>query len=361
MQDTASPEYAYFQDEWRTTPHLDLSEHLRELKGFDGLDVTTPHKSFAQACWATKSFADYWMYCIDKSLRALHDAGVPIGIYVDNAGGYTCNNPYHVHVGSDRVGGPIGPGMREWTKRLRNVVKSIDPQGHIVIHQSGFRSMVVWSMADALVEGEQYTANWRNYIASRPELTNNDCYPTVLPLDRFRASYSKSLWGPIHVFLTQFGGEPVADRKLRRHLSGLSWVHDTPLWGEIWPTDVWFRLADWGWDEQVEFAAYWNSGDLFSLDAGGIKEVVASLWYRTDGKLAAIIFNDTDASAEARLTIHADRFPVKLNPFTKAVDISSPDDILEETKKESDVFPVRNGSVDVTLRPRDYRFLVFQE
>jgi len=364
MQDTASPEYAYFQDEWRTTPHLDLSAHLRELKDFNGFDKPTSHKSFGQACWATRGVADYWMYCIDKCLRRVHAKGVPIGIYVDNAGGYECNNPYHVHVGFEKahggVRGSIGPGMREWTKRLRNVVKSIDPEGHVVIHMSGFRSMPVWSMADVLVEGEQYTANWHNYTASRPELTNNDCYPTVLPLDRFRASYASRLWGPLHVFLTQFGGNPVQDRKLRRHLSGLAWVHDTPLWGEIWPNDVWFKLAEWGWDETVEFVGYWNSGELFSLDAGGIENIVASLWYREDGKVVAMIFNDTDKAAKATLKINADKFPVKIMNITKAVDISSPDELIEPDKKESDAFKVQNGAVTARLRARDYRFLMFE-
>jgi len=365
VQDTTSPEYAYFQDEWRITPrqpHLDLTAYLRELKDFNGLDKTTSHKSFGQTCWATEGVTDYWMYCIDKCLRRLHDKGIRVGIYVDNTDAYGCNNPYHAHVGSTEVDSGVMMGFREWTKRLRNVIRSIDPEGHLVIHQSGSRMMSVWSMADVLVEGEQYTSNWRGYIAGRPELTDGDCYPTVLPLNRFRASYSTKLWGPVHAFLCQFwGNKPVPSRKMYRHLSGLCWVHDTPLWGEITPIDIWFKLADWGWDEKVEFIGYWNSGDLFSLDSGGMESVVASLWYRTDGKLVAIIFNDTDKPAKAKLTLNPDKFPVKLKDFTKAVDISSPDEVLEEKKKKSDVFKVQNGSVSVELRARDYRFLMFEE
>ena len=56
-----------------------------------------------------------------------------------------------------------------------------------------------------------------------------------------------------------------------------------------------------------------------------------------------------------------DKFPVKLNAFTKAFDISRPDPLIEPDKKESDSFAVQNYSVTVEVKPRDYRFLRFDE
>ena len=74
-----------------------------------------------------------------------------------------------------------------------------------------------------------------------------------------------------------------------------------------------------------------------------------------------MIVNDTDEPAKATLTVNADKIPVKLKPFTKAVDIATPDDVLQPDKKESDVFAIQNLSVSVDIPRRDYRFLMFEE
>jgi hypothetical protein len=254
-------------------------------------------------------------------------------------------------------------------------VRRHQPDALIAVHQSGFRAMGIWSLADTLVEGEQYTSNWRGHIASQPELTDNDCYPTVLPLDRVRASYAGGLWGPRHVFLTQFWNDPrqkekeYADehghpapsyQRRMRHLSGLMRVHDTPLWGEMTPNEVWFRLVDGGYDETVEFIPYWAPEGRITWDAGGRERVVASGWFRPDGKLLVLVFNDTDEPARVRLTLHPDRFPVALPAFTKATDLSSPDPVLDEGETAPPSWEVRDHTVEVEVRARDYRLLRYE-
>jgi len=384
--DAASREYAYFQDEWRMVPgqpHLDLTEYLDDLKGFEGLDATPAQTKFANGvCYASRGATDYFMYCLEKAERVFHDYGMAVGVYVDTTGHYECANPYHGHgyVDDEGVRRTKQPFLeqREWAKRLHGVMKGIDPDALIVIHMSNNRSMGMWSLADVIVEGEQFSAAWKGYMAQHPELTMNDCFPTILPLDRFRATFAKGLTGLDAGYLSQMWEDkrqkeveffkkhgykkmPPSRQRRDRHLCGLTWVHDTPIWGEIIPVDVWCRLAEWGWDESVEFVGYWDTKGKFTLDTGGVKNIVASVWYRPDGKLVAIVFNDTDNAARAALKIHRDRFPVTLKNFSRAIDISSPDEVLDEGKKESDTFPVQDYSVTVDLRPRDYRFLMFEE
>jgi len=380
-----SREYAYFQDEWRVTPtqaHLDLTDNLDDLKDWNGVDETPMQDEFASICWAAEGVQDYWMYCIEKAMKNFRRHGLPAAVYIDNTGLYKCNNPYHGHGYIDDEGVRRAKheflGHRQWTMRLANIIRSVDPEGgHIVVHMSNFRPIGIWSAVDILVEGEQFTAAWSRYIADKPNLTFNDCYPRIMPLERFRSTFAKQLYGVDVAFLSQLWVDrrqkedeyykkhgsrtpPPGRRRRYRHLSGLCWVHDSPIWGEIEPIDAWFKLVDWGWDEKVEFIGYWNTRGAYELDAGGEKNIVASVWYRPEGKLAAIIFNDTDEPRRATLRINAEKFPVSLKSFTKAVDASTPDDVLEKDRKESDAFAVRDGVVKVDVKPRDYRFLIFE-
>ena len=243
--------------------------------------------------------------------------------------------------------------------------------------------MAVWSMADVLFDGEQFTARWRRHIADRPELTLNDCYPTVLPLDRVRASYAGTLWGPQPVFFTWFDtdarqGEDVFRKQIGwerhpptfyrriRYGTGLMLVHDTFFWwwGEFGicgaNRNVWARRARWGWDETVTFVPYWDDKGLIELESPDRENIVASAWFRPDGNLMAIIFNNTDEVASVRLKVNARRFPVELKAFSRAEDITSPVPALDPGATEADRYDYSDGGLDVDMRPRDFRLLVFE-
>jgi len=194
-----------------------------------------------------------------------------------------------------------------------------------------------------------------------------------------RATYAGSLWGPQPVFLSQFWtdarlGEDVKRKETgdpgptyyqrMRYSTGLMLAHDAQFWGEFYACGVkeepGLKRALWGYDETVEFIPYWDSRKLIEVEGTAQGTAVVSAWLRPDGKLMAIVLNTANAAATVPVKVNVEKFPVKLLPFTKAVDITSPVLSLEPEATQSATYPYQDGRMNVELRPRDFRLLVFE-
>jgi len=357
-----SPEYALFWKEWGGQYYDCLGEYDRDLSAYRGAEKRPPG-DWTEVDWSKRSWQDFYFYSMDKALSAFAKEGVRVGVYVD------CTQ----HGGDPRP-------YRQWMQRLYEVVRKYSPEGLIVVHVSGDRRMAVWGMADIVVEGEQYSSNWLAYIANKPDLTLNDCYPTVLPLDRMRATYAATLWGPQEVFLSQFWTDPRQQEDVRRkekgdpgpsyykrmrYITGLMLLHDTPFWGEFYACgvkeDPWVKRARWGYDDTVMFIPYWDSRGMLEVEAPDKTNVVASAWLRPDGNLMAIVFNNATNAVAVRLKVNARMFPVPLKAFTRAVDITSPVAAFNPDATKPDTYESKEGVLELDMRPRDFRLLVFEQ
>lgn len=356
-----SPEYALFWKEWGGQYIEGVEDHVRDLATYRGADVRPPGV-WTGVDWTRRSWQDFFFYGLDKVLAVFAAEGVRVGIYVD------C---------TDHHGDPAP--YRPWMQRLYQVTRKHSPDGIIMVHMSGDRRMAVWGLADRLAEGEQYSANWGAYIADKPELTLNDCHPTVLPLNRMRATYAGTLWGPQPVFLSQFWTDPRQQEDVKRketgdpgptyyrrmrYSTGLMMAHDAQFWGEFYACcakeEPGLKRALWGFDETVEFIPYWDERKLIEVEGAARDTAVVSAWLRPEGNLMAIVLNTANAAATVPVKVNADKFPVKLLPFSKAVDITSPVPALEPEATQPAAYPYRDGVLEVDMRPRDFRLLVFE-
>jgi len=356
-----TPEYALFWKEWGGQHLEELEEYAIDLSAYEGADKR-PAGRWMDVDTTRESWQDFYFYSLDKLLSAFGREGVRVGVYVD------CT----FHQGDPRP-------YRRWVQRLYQVTRKHSPDGLIIIHMSGDRKMAIWGMVDILVEGEQYTANWSAYIGDKPELTMNDCHPTVLPLDRMRATYASTLWGPQEVFLSQLWTDPRQQEDVRRkekgdpgpsyykrmrHSTGLMLVHDTPFWGEFYgcgvKEDPWVKRARWGYDKTVQFIPYWDSKGMFEVESPDTTNIVASAWLKPDGNLMVVLFNNTKANAVVNVKLHPEKFPVQLRKFIKAVDITSPVPAFDPKATKPDAYECKEGVLEVDMRPRDFRLLVFE-
>ena len=142
-------------------------------------------------------------------------------------------------------------------------------------------------------------------------------------------------------------------------------AHDAQFWGEISVVgakeDPWVKRARWSYDDTVEFIPYWDNRGMFEVQSPDKDKIVASAWLRPDGNLMAIIFNDTDKAALVRLKLNEPNFPVVLKKVARAVDITSPVEAFNPEATEPDTYEYKAGVIEVDMRARDFRLLVFEE
>ena len=356
-----SPEYALFWKEWGGQYYDYLDQYKLDLASYRGAPARPPGR-WTEVSFAVRSYQDFFIYSLDKLLSACAAEGVPVGWYFD-CNWYGPNNPY-----------PDPRPYRQFLWRLYQVTRKHSPDSIILSHMSGDRRMAIWSMVDVLFEGEQFSAAWSGHMAHNPELSVDDCYPTLLPLDRVRASYAGTLWGPQPVFFTQFEldhprwprGPGKNPWDVMRYGVGLMLAHDTIFCGKAGGgepfankgEDPWIKRARWGYDETVKFIPYWDNKGMLEVESPDKKNIVASAWFRPDGNLMVIVFNNTDNPALVRLTVNEQKFPVKLRAFSSAEDITSPSQTSDATSP--DVYEYKKGVLEVDIRPRDYRLLIFR-
>lgn len=382
--DGNTPEYVYYQNEWSpdgtATPNLAAPTRLiRDYPGHDG----TVEPRMARCTASSLSYREFYSYWLDKVFTAYQSVSnpPPVWVYFDNSGIAGSRNPY---LGCDRPGSLDALlATREYMKRMRTIVHGHSPRNTVTVHNSGARVAAVYGLCDVWIEGEQFTAAWADAMVNNPALTFNDCYPTVLSLDKVRAMYNPHVWTP-YAFLSQFWsdvrqkedehraahppppgqpyrGTPTQQRRFR-YLSGLMRVNDVSLWGELTPpVPTYARMIEWGWGDQVEFVPYWNPRGAFEFEPGESNNVAVSAWYRPDGGLLMAVFNGGKAAATVRIRLHPKRFPVALRPFVSAFDMTSPDPVLDEAGTAPETFSVRDNALSVPVRAEDYRLLRFDE
>jgi len=383
LGDAGTPEYAYYQNEWSWdgTSAPNILSPTKLIKDYAGHDGKVDY-GMAKVNIEAKSYREFYYYYLDKTLSVMQTVTnpPPVWVYYDNSGLVSADNPY---AGNP----PHKPGdlstflaFRDFLKHTWVIVHSHDPRNYVTIHNSGSRLACAYSFCDVWIEGEQFTSWWSSMMSNDPKLTMNDCYPTVLSLDKVRAMFNSRVWSQ-YLFLSQFWiderqkedeyrkahpGPPVqippSMQRRYRYLSGLMRVNDTPLWGELTPAlPAYTRMVEWGWDDSIEFIGYWNSKGAFEFSPGESDKVAVSAWYRPDGKLVMCVFNGQKQPVTVNITLHPEKFPVKLRAFTKALDMTTPDPVLEEGKNAPDSFPIQNNALSIPVRAEDYRMLRFDE
>ncbi|MDD5705105.1 MAG: DUF6067 family protein [Kiritimatiellae bacterium] len=349
--DGNTPEYRLYERDWtsETGKYLDYSA----IKGRDQVVM-------ASVCPAAASYRDFYVYYLDKSLRALQRGAhaPPMGaLYFDVPMVWSCNNRAH---GCDGVTPVLG--VREYMKRIYTACKAISPSLYVTVHNSGMPWMATYAFADIMVEGEQFASAWEGRLHADATLPAD--YTRLLTPDILRAEFQSSLWGPQSMFLTEqwiwyarikdWGREPHPPlEQSMRHISGLLLAHDILMWGNPAP-DPWIQraLRRWGWDDRVEFLPYWRNAKHVRADTGGVTPVLISLFKRPAG-LIAVVMNDSDREAFVQIELDLNALGLGDAGFYRACDVGHP-----PLKTPSYAF--REGRVErVRVPARDYVMLQF--
>jgi len=297
--DANTPEYRKYRFEWKSTPG-NAPYVPPDPKDRDKI-------IFGSACHQSRSFNDCLVWYLDKTLRYLSDNGkIPIHGYQDCGGHPWCSNTLH---GCPAQGHFPILANREHAKRVYRMFKAINPLNQVYIHTGGSSAMNWCGFFDAMIEGEQFTADYLAAIAHDPRLPKD--YTRLINLERCRAQLQPYAWGPDRIYLWQFWQwmekEPDAARGARGHIWGLQLVHDTPVWACRTPLCVARAIGALHWGQQVEFIPYWRKQTGIEVHAA-VSPVVVSAWQRGKGNLVTIVLNDSDRIATGQLKIDFARF-----------------------------------------------------
>ncbi len=360
-----SPEYRYYQLDWRVTP-----------PAWADLEPITDRNQWMNGyvCPGSRGYQDFYLYYLDKSLRELgRGPNAPwYGLYFDNSAVWLCGNRAHGCGYSDDAGNwqPAVPilASREYMKRVYVAAKAVDPRNVVTVHMSGLPWMAYWAFADIMIEGEQFASYWEGKRAADPQFPLD--YSRMLPLDTMRAQYVPSLWGTQTMFLPEQGvvfnkdpgwlehqkthpGETYAPyAQSMQHLSGLLLLHDVIQWGGPDPAPWAFRaMTAWGWDDDTEFLPYWKNGNVAKVDSGGVDPVVCSLYTRPH-KLLAVLMNDSDQDANVTLQVDMKRLGLEDAGFYSVYDMLNPPLRLP-------VWRLDDGKITVPVAKRSYRLLQY--
>jgi len=300
--DANTPEYRTYRFEWKPVPGN---------APYVPPDPKTRDKLiFGSVCHNSRSYRDFYAWCLDKALRYVSDNGkIPVSGYQDCGGVFLCMNTLH---GCPADGHTTILADREWAKRIYTIFKTISPLNQLYVHTGGVSTMSSHSFFDMMTEGEQFTAGYLAARVNDPSLPKD--YTKLLNLERYRAQCQPYAWGPDRYYLTQFWQwmekEPDEARGCIGHLWGLSLCHDTPNWGCWTPACVARAIAELGWDDKVEFIPYWRKQTGIEVKAP-VSPVVASGWQRGQGHLLVMVMNDSDQAAQGELKIDFARFGFK--------------------------------------------------
>ena len=84
-------------------------------------------------------------------------------------------------------------------------------------------------------------------------------------------------------------------------------------------------------------------------------------WLRPDGNLMIIVFNNTDNATAVQLKVNMQKFPITLKKFSRVKDITSPVPDFNPEVAKPDIYEFMAGRLEIDMRPRDFRLLVFEE
>lgn len=352
--DANTPEYRKYRHEWRAVPGD---------APYVPADPETRNKVvMAGICVGAKSYTDFYMYHLDKTMRALSDNGrIPLHAYLDNSGMIYCSNDLHGCPKEGRIG---VLAHREYLKRLYNIVKSVNPLNQIYIHCSGDNRMSSWGFSDVMIEGEQMSSYYMSRLANDPTLPKN--YTKLITLAKARSQFSPLAYGPDRMYLYQFWGwnktEPDEAGPARAHLWGLMMVHDSPCWAAGNADNIVKATEELGWDDKVEFIPYWRKDTGIQV-ASSVQPVVASAWKHGDGNLLVMVFNDSDKADQCQLKIDFAKYGFK-SGVIKCRDhghggLPYPDSLKPQEVKESSL--EMGQPMSINIGERSYRLVRFYE
>ncbi|MCL5674350.1 MAG: DUF6067 family protein [Candidatus Omnitrophica bacterium] len=345
--DANVPEYQQYRFEWSPVPsqavYVATNPKTRNEIDFGAaVRIDSP------------SYADYFMYYLNKAVRYLTDNGkIPISVYYDNSGylPYKGIHPLLAH--------------REFIKRIYIILKSINPLNQVFVHCSGFDDMAAWNFTDWMIEGEQCSAYYDAALANNPKLPKN--YTILLNLPKIRAQFQPYAWGPARMFLYQFWGwnktQPYHGRPARAHLWGLMMVNDASVWAAGTPANIMKAINDLGWDNKVDFIPYWKKNNGIEVSSS-VSPVVASGWKREDGHLLMMVLNNSAQTASCSLKINFQKFgfnpgPVKIKNFGYG-GLGYPKRSYQPQKVEKTSM-LKNKSFTFQLNQHSYILLMFEQ
>jgi len=340
--DANTPEYRTYRHEWRPVPGT---------APYAPPEPETRNKVvMASVCVNSKSYTDFYMYHLDKSVKYLsQDGRYPLHVYLDNSGQITCSNYLH---GCPREGKTGVLAHREYMKRLYNIVKSVNPLNQVLIHCSGDNRMSSWGFSDVMIEGEQMSAHYMSRLANDPSLPKN--YTKLITLAKARSQFQPLAYGPDRFYLYQFWGwnksEPHEAGPARAHLWGLMMMHDSSVWAAGNAANIVKATEELGWDDKVEFIPYWRKNNGLQVRSE-VQPVVASGWKRGNGNLLVMVLNDSDTATSCQLSIDFGKFGFK-GKSLKVSDhghggLAYPDSLLPQEVKESNLQPGQTLGLEV--------------
>ena len=348
--------YRYFYNEWRTVPSS--RPNFKAVEAMTG-EAARKNNS-AQICYGSASYRDWYCYHLDKNLRHWRgeDPQVPVGLYFDTSGPTTCANAHHDH--GVVIDGERKPYLailtwRELSKRLRTIIKAVDPDAWLTVHMSGRPVPAYWGFYDIMIPGEQYAAFF-TFKKAQAEAAGKPWpydYTVMTQLDRVRAEYSSQGFGPAQVFLSEIWnfarGIPEAEQlPALRHLVGLLFVNDIRTWGggrvELEVLEALWR--HFGWDDEIVFHPYWRNQALIQPVPYDENRLVASLFTRR-GRAFLFPFNNTDEAVEMA-------FDLRL----EAVGVGGYAGGFLWDPLGGQRFPLTGTRVTVPVPPRDFRLLL---
>jgi len=354
-----SPEWGYWSTHWTRKP-----------AGI-GKDATTqsmknPHRdTYTTACLDCESFRNFHVWKFADMLNNDREVGISDFYFDGSEGAASCENQAHGCAWLDDYGKKSYNsfavlGSRDTAKRLRNIIKSKNPDSLICFHLTCQRASSAFSFADVIADGEEFFE----------EVAAKESYYDVFNPEMFRARYVSSAWGPQVLMISEFAGslyclrpdrirtwKPTDPESVRaiRHFLGYMMLHDTSIWAQyediLGETQKLWDIQDrFGWDEKVKFVPYWDKSNPVVIVKPMSDRLMLSTYLR-EGKALVVVLNDTDKKED--ITI-------------KIADVGKINAAKNETLKATDAYDrsvkyeIQNNELNLTLSPRELKIFILE-
>jgi len=309
--------------------------------------------TWAFGCMNCQSFLDYSLYYLNQ---AIQDKQIAIeNLYFDMAYARNCNNPLHGCAWVDDFGVRRTTlnlsGTRKFAQQCKSLLQEKSPSGKMMFHVSGEPIPMVCSIADFIIDGEDFVA----------QIAKKESYYDIFTPDVFQTCYTGHKFGSQYAYIPQFGRAAYMFNPSRtdywrkeqkapaavsavRHFIGYCLIHDTVVFSSlgVWPelnklSQIW---QSFGWDEQVSFHPYWQK-PVASSEA----DILIS-GYRRPGRMLLVILNDSDKQRSPLVKL------AELRPQSKISRIYDPENMRE--------FPCLEAGLTLEMPARGLRLIVLE-
>lgn len=337
------PDWPWFGEYWLASPPQQ-GQYKVDFPPKDQAD--RDRNTWAFGCMNNESFRNYSLFYLDQALQ--RPELMIENLYFDMAYARMCDSVRHGCGWTDDFGVPRRTlnlsGTRDFAKRIRNLLHQKNPKGELMFHVSGEPLPPVCSMADYIVDGEDFVS----------DLAKREAYYGIFTPERFQTAYAGKKWGNRYAYIPQFGRSarmfnpgrveywsqarkaPEAIRAVR-HFLGYALLHDTIVFSSlgVWPelSALTEQLKAFGWDEKTVFYPYWSKKPVLQASGG----VLISTYVRPN-RVLAVLLNDSDQPQTVQVAA-ADHFPLSENWSVR--DAESKEEMAVEKKKFTVTIPVR--------------------